>query len=241
MSALTSGLPHLDIRSESRSYKRDKTQKVKWTYGARPLNGARIVPDPTLIGASEIQQQKVRPDKRWADRQRQVSYISDAPPHILMIYNSPSKSHRNVTKIDSDAYLMGAATGRIHRKLGALEEISFTNPSLSQSLMDILPVSARAGRDAPVDAGVIYSFDAKTSPHNGIALDGLVEKAERDFLSKEVEKMVRDEYEYLDVSGDSIIVGTGSSGSKKAKRQERKMKEQKPQLLVEEEDDWERV
>jgi hypothetical protein len=109
--------------------------------------------------------------------------------------------------------------------------------------MSILPTSAAMGPEITGDAGITYSFDAKTSPRKGTALDGLVQKAEQDFLSKEVEKIVRDEYEYLDVSGESIIVGIGSSGSKKSKRQERKTKEkeQKPQLLVEDEDDWERV
>lgn len=71
MAALASSASSIqrDIRSDSRSYKRDKDQSSKWAMGSRPSYGVRKScwePDVFLTGSPE-QQAKIRPQKKYSD------------------------------------------------------------------------------------------------------------------------------------------------------------------------------
>lgn len=77
---------------------------------------------------------------------------------------------------------------------------------------------AVAGSDSLANStDVIYSFDASTSPSDRVGLDALVEGAERLWREKEVERVVREEWECLDAKGE-VLGGrkVGALGRKKA-------------------------
>jgi hypothetical protein len=68
LSSSTSSIER-DIRSNSRSYKRDKDHNSKWAMGTRPSYGVRTScwdPDVFTSGSPE-QQAKVRPQKKYSD------------------------------------------------------------------------------------------------------------------------------------------------------------------------------
>jgi len=55
---------HKDIRSESRSYKRDKDTSAKWAHGVRPASGVQVnFWADELTAGTEAQATKVRPHK----------------------------------------------------------------------------------------------------------------------------------------------------------------------------------
>lgn len=105
---------------------------------------------------------------------------------------------------------------------------------LSNSLFDLLPAASPVSVYASVDDGVIYSFD-KASPRQALGLEGLVEKAEKEWKGKETDRLVKTEWEVLDVdlAGEPVL---SVKGGTKAKGKRSPM--QKPVLVVEEED-WE--
>lgn len=129
------------------------------------------------------------------------------------------------------------AFGRLTRKKDNILEVRSASPSLSQSLGDLAPTSPADPRNPPADGGVLYSFDAPTAPRKSIGLDNLVEKAERDFLSRETDKIVRNEYEILDESGEIKAMTKGKGKSKKGSPRQRA----KVVATNEDEDDWEQI
>jgi hypothetical protein len=54
------------------------------------------------------------------------------------------------------------------------------------------------------DEDIVYSFDAKASPASSLGLDNLVDAAEKHFKTRELEKIVKDEYEVLDEAGEPL-------------------------------------
>lgn len=65
------------------------------------------------------------------------------------------------------------------------------------------------------DEELLYSFDKEASPSSSLGLDGLVNKAEEHFRSRETEKIVRREYEILNAEGEAVTGrrrGRGGSG-----------------------------
>lgn len=100
---------------------------------------------------------------------------------------------------------------------------------LTRSLLDLLPTHAnntpsivlRASASVPCidDAGVLYSFDAPTTPGKRVELGGLVELAEKQWVEAQTEKMVKDDYEVLDSEGAVVQMGRGkkAKGPKKAR------------------------
>ncbi len=121
---------------------------------------------------------------------------------------------------------------RIARKKDALKEVTSAS-ALSRSLAELLPNSSTATRTSSTDPAVIYSFDAPSTPRKAVGLNSLVEKAEMEWQSRETDKIVRDEYEILDESGEVKVLtkGKGKKGSPK----------QRAQVVVDEEDDWEKI
>jgi hypothetical protein len=126
-----------------------------------------------------------------------------------------------------------AHQARIARKKDALKEVS-SGSSLSRSVTDLLPSPSTSTRTSSIDSGVLYSFDAPSTPRKVVGLNSLVEKAEKEWQSRETDKIVRDEYEILDESGETKIMtkGKGKKGSPRLRAQV---------VVVEDEDDWETI
>jgi hypothetical protein len=126
-----------------------------------------------------------------------------------------------------------AHLARIARKEDALREIS--SPTLSRSLTELLPGTSAAPRSSSIDSGVLYSYDAPTTPRKVVGLNSLVEKAEMEWQSRETDKIVRDEYAVLDESGE-VKVMTKGKGKKGSPRQ-------RAQVVARDEgdDDWETI
>lgn len=236
MAALASsiGSLHKDIRSESRGYKRDKDHSAKWIVGARPLAGVKrdIWTGEPTNGTPE-QHAKVRPEKKSSDQYVLFLLFSQITPFLTNRHRSSyPKYHNNSLR----AYDVGHASGRIARKADARAEVCSPN-TMSRSLAELAPhnLPIKQARTPSVEAGILYSFDAKSSPRNGIGLDALVEKAEREWSNRETVKLVRNEYEMLDERGEVTVIREGKKGKKGSPKQ-------RPQLVVaEDEDDWERI
>jgi hypothetical protein len=126
-----------------------------------------------------------------------------------------------------------AHRARIARKQEALKEVA-SGSSLSRSISDLLPSPSASTRNSSVDSGVLYSFDAPSTPRKVVGLNSLVEKAEMEWQSRETDKIVRDEYEILDDSGEVKVMAKGK-GKKGSPRQRAQV------VVVEDEDDWETI
>lgn len=101
-------------------------------------------------------------------------------------------------------------------------------------MIELLPSSSQHSAPSPsVDNGITYSFDATSGPRKAVGLDSLVDKAEKEFVARETDKMVQTEYEVLDGSGESVMMPKkGKKGSPKQKA---------VVLEADDEDDWERI
>lgn len=127
-----------------------------------------------------------------------------------------------------------AHRARMARKEDALKEVS-SGASLSRSLSDLFPNPSPLSRSSSIDSGVLYSFDAPTTPRRAVRLNSLIEKAEIEWESRETDKIIRNEYEILDESGEVKVITKGK-GKKSSPRQ-------RPQVVtrVEDDDDWETI
>jgi len=209
MSVLTSPTAaplHRDIRSESLSYKRDKEFSQKWAMGTRPSSGVKTAAfTDEMITGSEEQQAKTRPHKRWSEIHPQVKF------HGNFSAGKNFKSTKQAWNLPQ---------GRIARKQSAYDEISSGETTLSASMLGLLPstqTSSFKDHSASTDAGITYSFDATSGPKKAVGLDALVDQAEQRFMSKETDKIVRNEYEILDVDGESVGMKMGKKSSPKHK------------------------
>lgn len=169
---------------------------------------------------------------------REVSFnTQDFYVRIMLIFAIVSSHKQSGNSLNKHQCYNSHAFGRLTRKQDNILEVRSAGPFLSQSLGDLIPTSPAESRNPPADADVLYSFDAPTAPRKSIGLDSLVEKAERDFLSRETDKIVRNEYEILDESGE-IKVMTKGKGKKGSPRQRAKVVATNED---EDEDDWEQI
>jgi hypothetical protein len=122
---------------------------------------------------------------------------------------------------------------RIARKKDALSEVASAS-SLSRSLSDLIQSPSTSTRTSSIDSGVLYSFDAPSTPRKVVGLNSLVEKAEMEWRSRETDNIVRNEYEILDESGEVKVMAKGK-GKKGSPRQRAQV------AVVEDEDDWETI
>jgi len=207
----TSPIQHRDIRSAAQGFKRDKDASAKWANGIRPGPGVSFknLYNDELVSGSEVQSEKVRPHKQWSQNSNG---------------NHKTHANKNPKPTSHSTYLFGAASGRLDRKVDASVEASdHTTSTLSKSLLELLPQHANntnssiqtALRDVNGDAGAIYSFDNKASPGGSVALDNLVEKAEKKWMSEQTERIVKGEYEVLDKEGETTVL----KGKKKSPKQ----------------------
>jgi hypothetical protein len=242
---------HRDIRAASLPFKRDKDHDSKWSQGTRPSGGVTVIgvkypiPSETVaVGESPSQREKVRPGKQLS--QMQVPSISF---QIATSDNSPRRSdykpHANKTPKPTAhaAWAYGPASNRLSRKLDAQMEANSTFSDISSSLLELIPhhalnssSSIQTAIRASADEGILYSFETSgaspTKKGRALGLGGLVEKAEEKFLDEQTERMVKEDYEVLDVEGESVILKT-----EKKRKASPKQKAAKIETKIVEEDD----
>ncbi|RDW77194.1 hypothetical protein BP6252_05247 [Coleophoma cylindrospora] len=196
-----STLEHRDFRSSSVSFKRDKNHNSKWNLGMRPSAGVQTNwISGEYTSGSEAQQAKVRPNK---------------------IGNSDFKSHQNKTAKTTSinvSYAQESVSGRLHRKVDAIVDArEHTGSPLSKSLFDLLPThknttegAVTVVKDEWAVPGVLYSYDNNGASPNGngrsVDLGCLVEQAEKKWKNEQTEKIVRGEYEVLDLEGETTVL-----------------------------------
>lgn len=133
---------------------------------------------------------------------------------------SDAKPRANVTPKHNGTgiYDYGKAIGRIARTNDAHFEAR--DDILSRSLLELVPDSARRESSAitMADAETFYSFDNKGASPNEygrtVGLEGLVERAEKKWVSEQTEKIIRGEYEVLDAEGEITSFKKGKKSPK---------------------------
>lgn len=75
---------------------------------------------------------------------------------------------------------------------------------------------------AAADAEILYSFDNK-GPSPGqkgrnVHLGGLLDIAEQKWANEQVDRIVKGEYEVLDIKGDTTVISTKSKGKRSPKQ-----------------------
>jgi len=98
---------------------------------------------------------------------------------------------------------------KVTRKQDMLESTAVSDDSSNSS-------SDRDDTPSPsADAGVMYSFDANRGPsHGSQILNVALAKAVEKFEDRETVKLVKEEYELLDIEGEVVL---GKTSKKKAK------------------------
>lgn len=104
-----------------------------------------------------------------------------------------------------------------------MESSSQKADPLSKSLIDLLPEHYNNTESAVQvlgDESILYSFAKGSSPNargREIGLEGLVEKAERKWAAEQTERIIKGEYEVLDLSGEAVKSKKGKKGSRSPK------------------------
>jgi len=227
----TSPIQQRDIRSASLPFKRDKAHAQKWSNGQRPLAGVRVNLNDELVGGTERQQEKVRPMKQWSQM------------------SSDHKSHANKNPKPNGNYTQGRMANKVDAIVESNDHIA---SPLSRSLLELLPqhinntdsaIQTAIRESASADnSEILYSFDNK-GPSPGdkgrkVDLGGLVELAEKKWVSEQTERIVKGEYEVLDNEGETTVI---SKGKKKGSPKQRALPLVTKNVDVEEDDGFELV
>jgi hypothetical protein len=137
-------------------------------------------------------------------------------------------------------------SNRMNRKIEAQVEAS-ADSDISRSMLELLPhdvpnTSFRIQTviRAPDDDEMVY-FTECSSPSPvkkgcAVGLGGLIEKAEEEFLDKQTERIVKEDYEVLDADGERVVLK-----SEKKRKGSPKQKATKAQTNVEEDDGFELI
>ncbi|QIW95786.1 hypothetical protein AMS68_001304 [Peltaster fructicola] len=128
----------------------------------------------------------------------------------------PAETHYNYTR-----RIRGAAVANLHhgakmtRKIDALEGTAVSDASESNS-------DDGFGMPSPaVEPTPVYSFDAARSPSQGSQiLNAALAKAVEKFEERETDKLVKNEYDVLDVDGEVVEAAKGKKGKTKTKAAE---------------------
>jgi hypothetical protein len=129
----------------------------------------------------------------------------------------------------------------MYKKTQTIQDITSSPANVTKSLIDLLPSNGKGNtaRSPSIDSGIMYSFDQATSPRNAVGLDGLVEKAEQEWKSRETDNILKKEYEVVNEAGETTVLAQG----KKGKRSPRQKPARGPAVstIIDDEDDWERI
>lgn len=242
---------HRDIRSAALPFKRDKDHHEKWSHGTAPGPGVRRSIAGEFISGNGCQKVKVRPMKAFAYVLHLIPYraSADQTPN-----SSEPKSHANKATKPFSKHEQGVSSNKIDaRHINKTDAIidanNHTSSDLSKSLLDLIPQHANntqspiqiAIRESAADSEIFYSFDNKgPSPsHKGrdIDLGGLVDIAEQKWANEQVDRIVKGEYEVLDIKGDPTVISTKGKGKRSPKQKATKTAPAIPKSPEFEEDD----
>lgn len=224
---------HRDIRSAALPFKRDKDHHEKWSHGTAPGPGVRRSIAGEFISGNGCQKVKVRPMKAFA---------SEPKSHANKATKPFSKHEQGVSSNKIDAR-------HINKTDAIIDANNHTSSDLSKSLLDLIPQHANntqspiqiAIRESAADSEIFYSFDNKgPSPsHKGrdIDLGGLVDIAEQKWANEQVDRIVKGEYEVLDIKGDPTVISTKGKGKRSPKQKATKTAPAIPKSPEFEEDD----
>ena len=118
---------------------------------------------------------------------------------LILHVNSQSHPHPNHNKgviKTSSSHPWVSHQGRLHNTVFAKLEARDSDTEI-----DLSPHGSETMGNLDE---VYYSFDADASPSSSLGLDNLVEQAVTVHKAREVEKLVKDEYEVLDLEGEKV-------------------------------------
>jgi len=210
--------------------------------GVRPAAGVGLQLNADgreiLVGGNEASREKVRPMKQWSQ------------------VNSDYKSHANKApkpNASHTCYESCVASNRLIRKVDAIiESNDYAASPLSKSLLELLPQYAN-NTDSSVqttlshDAGILYSFDNKgPSPSlkgRAVDLGGLVDLAEKRWVSEQTDRIVKGEYEVLDADGEMTVLPSAKGKKRGSPKQKaaKNMPVVEQDMGVEEDDGFELI
>lgn len=130
-------------------------------------------------------------------------------PHPISRFKSTNSSRMELFPCNNPD---NPVNRRIARKNDAIHE-STTPSELAQSLMDMLPtnrtlsqpkiisVPPSAFYESKGDEGASYSFETSMISDNKLGLESLIDEAEKQFITGETERIVREEWQTIDEQG----------------------------------------
>lgn len=234
----TSPVQQRDIRSAARGFKRDKDHAAKWSQGAYDPLESRESQWGTILGdeREELSQlDRIKPVKIWYEPRRRSSDNVKSQPAVCSQGTNRKpfvKSHSNKTpkpfaNSNMPRSYSNVHTGRLSRKNNAvIDSKEHTGPNLSRSILEDLPQHINNTDPAihtvilnsPADASILYSFDAKgptpSTSGRSVDLGGLVDQAEKKWVSEQTDKIVAGEYEVLDQEGETTKMNTKGRGKR---------------------------
>jgi hypothetical protein len=157
------------------------------------------------------------------------------------------KSHGNKSPRHSEgSRVFRWANTRMNRKVEAQVEAS-SDPDISRSFLGLIPQhdpstsSTKTIIRTPDDDETIhpleYSIPSPTKKGLPIGLGSLIEKAEVEFVNKQTELMVKEDYEVLDADGETVVLKT----EKKRKNSPKQKAAKAAPELLEEDDGFELI
>ena len=205
-----SGLDSRDLRSASHAFKRFKNASAKYNHGTRPLVGDLSISSPDNnehVDTPRERYKKTRPAVmiRYAFRR-----LGPSPPPVKPLPDTicrPLKfrhNHMSKPTIIVPDHAPGGHIGRSTRKNDVILESDEAagKPCLATSSSNLTE---------SVDSDILYSFEKQVKSPNSkgreVGLDELVDKAEEEWESGKIDRMVK-EYEVLDRRGEKVWLRT---------------------------------
>lgn len=110
-------------------------------------------------------------------------------------------------------------------------------------MLDLLPrpisstsFSAQSVRISNGETPEFLEYESPSRKGRAIGLGGLIEKAEEEFMDKQTELMVKEDYEVLDADGERVVLK-----NEKKRKASPKQKAAKAEKLAEEDDGFELI
>lgn len=206
--------------------KRDKDHTWKWIEGKRPLGGLDTIKcdrnmagdEPKWTKDALSEPVKVRPRKQWSQMQA-LQHIFSQTQANNEHSNPYYKTHANrMPRINTHTWKNGCSAHRVWRKLEATVEAN-SCPEISRSMLELVPhhtpnnsasikIAIHTPGDEEMPYPLEYSAVSPTKKGQPMGLGSLIEKAEEKFLNKQTELLVNEDYEVLDVEGESVVLKT---------------------------------
>jgi len=163
-----------DLRSDAKGFNRDKNNRVKWAHG-----------------------QSFGPGRREEDARPRPARVI---PHIKYVQYTGEQYMKSRHANRRRSAFPTATTGGMKARTALNKDMAYASGESSAD-EDVEHPSAAP---AP-DAEVAYSFDATRGPsHGSQILNHALEKAIEKYEVKETDKLIKNEYEVLDVNAEML-------------------------------------